>query len=96
MRLTTQEQKGIKHCVSEVFGKKTRVYLFGSRVDDHKKGGDIDLLIESDNTEAQFEKKVKLLGLLHDFLGEQKIDIVIAYDKTRLVEQEARKTGILL
>jgi len=29
-------------------------------------------------------------------LGEQKIDIVVASDPSRLVEQEARRTGVVL
>jgi len=31
------------------FGNNIRLYLFGSRVDDQKRGGDIDLFIETQN-----------------------------------------------
>ena len=52
-----------------------KIYLFGSRVDDTKKGGDIDLLIVSDKL-----KKRDLRLLRIDFFkqfGEQKMDIIL-------------------
>nr|MBL0721603.1 nucleotidyltransferase domain-containing protein [Sulfurovaceae bacterium] len=47
MRLMTQEKNAIIESFQEVF-KSGKIYLFGSRVDDSKKGGDIDLYIQSD------------------------------------------------
>jgi len=44
MRLTNLEQKSIKETFSEIF-KTGKIYLFGSRTDDNKRGGDIDLYI---------------------------------------------------
>ena len=96
MRLTVNEIKHIKQCVSQFFGDGSRVFLFGSRVDDAKKGGDIDLYIEPKHLSNEFEQKITLLTALQLVLGDQKIDIVIAKDPTRLVEQEAKKKGVLL
>ena len=48
MRLTKQQTQLITHTVSRLAGTGAAVYLFGSRLDDQAKGGDIDLLIESD------------------------------------------------
>ena len=42
MRLSISEIKIIKSVASEVWGAKTKIYLFGSRTDDSKKGVDID------------------------------------------------------
>ena len=96
MRLTPEEINHIKHNVNEVFGEKTRVFLFGSRVDDIKKGGDIDLLIEPADIQDEFMQATQLSVKLKLVLGDQKIDIVVARDPSRLFEQEARRTGVLL
>ena len=48
MRLTTEQVALITHTVTHLTDTGTIVYLFGSRLNDHAKGGDIDLLIESD------------------------------------------------
>ena len=73
-----------------------KVYLFGSRVDDRKKGGDIDLYFVLSNFDNLFEKKLKFLSRVKRELGEQKIDIVFNTDKSRLIEQEAKRWGIEL
>lgn len=44
MRLTGQQRTIIRATVAETFGAGADVWLFGSRVDDNKRGGDIDLL----------------------------------------------------
>lgn len=44
MRLKTSEVNIIQNCFIKVF-QHGALYLFGSRVDDNKKGGDIDLYI---------------------------------------------------
>ncbi len=96
MRLTQEEINHIKRYVSEVFGVKSRVFLFGSRVDDAKKGGDIDLLIEPVEAQDECMQATQLSVKLKLALGDQKIDIVVARDPNRLIELEARRTGVLL
>lgn len=96
MRLTPEERTQIKHHVGSVFGTESRVFLFGSRVDDSKKGGDIDLFIEPQHIANSFEQEIRLLSKLQLALGDQKIDIILARDPNRLIEQEARSKGRLL
>lgn len=96
MRLTEAEIAHIKHNVAEVFGVNARVFLFGSRVDDYKKGGDIDLFIEPEFFQDEFMQATELSVKLKLAMGDQKIDIIVARDPNRLIEQEARRTGILL
>lgn len=83
----------------QYFDENAEVYLFGSRVDDCKKGGDIDLyiILKHKNTAEQiFEKKIKFLVALERLIGDQKVDVVIAADKSRPIEKEAMRTGIKL
>ncbi len=98
MRLTQQEIQIIKSSVHEVMGENTNVWLFGSRVDDSKRGGDIDWFIEADlyDPTEKVLKTAQLWAKLQLRLGEQRIDIVLAAanpDEQKLIEQVARKTG---
>ena len=95
MRLSREYSNAIKNSAVDIFGKNVKVYLFGSRVEDGKKGGDIDLFIEPIEREDLVSKKMKYLARLNVLLGEQKIDLVIAKDKSRPIEIIARK-GVLL
>jgi len=96
MRLTEYEINSIKKAFKEIF-ESGNIYLFGSRVDDTKRGGDIDLyLVPSKKFDDERERKIKFLIRLDDYIGEQKIDVIMAKDKNRLIEQEALKYGIKL
>jgi len=95
MRLTAFEVNAIKQSAEEVFGSKAEVMLFGSRVDDTKKGGDIDLYIKA-QTGNDLAHKIKFLVSLEQKIGEQKIDVILAVDKNRPIEQQAINTGVLL
>ena len=95
MRLNQQYISVIKQSFQDVF-QNGEVYLFGSRVDDSKKGGDIDLYLIVSQKVNLFRKKLKFLSKIKKILGEQKIDVVFNIDKNRLVEKEAIKWGIKL
>ncbi len=74
MRLSTHEVDSIKLAVRRSL-PEARLFLFGSRTNDTKRGGDIDLLIL--NSVAVDRKVVRAIKLaLNDSIGEQKIDIV--------------------
>lgn len=93
MRLTDKEIEIIKSQTFKIFGE-SQIYLFGSRVDDDKKGGDIDLFIIPKNKKDSFQKKLLLKARLEDRLFKP-VDIVVAKDKDRPIEKEARK-GVLI
>lgn len=96
MRLNSFEQEMIKKAFIETF-ESGKIYLFGSRVDDSKRGGDIDLyLVPSQKFDDEREKKISFLLKLDNYIGEQKIDVILAKDKSRLIEQEALKYGVEL
>lgn len=95
MKLLPHYQETIKKYFKEFF-EKGEVYLFGSRVDDNKKGGDIDLYFVLEEHSNLFEKKLKFLARVKREIGEQKIDIVFNTDSSRLIEKEAIQWGIKL
>lgn len=94
MRLSPAYRNSIKTAAHKIFGENTQVFLFGSRVDDTKKGGDIDLFIVTDNKNDLFQKKILFLAKLKSLLEEQKIDVVFNEDSTRLIEQEIKKWAV--
>ena len=47
MRLNSKEIQSIVRIAKEIYGEDVSVYLFGSRTDDTKRGGDIDLFIRT-------------------------------------------------
>lgn len=98
MRLTKYEIDMIKKAFKETF-EDGKIYLFGSRVDDGKRGGDIDLYIDLPyklSIKKELDKKTEFKLKLYDLIGEQKIDIIISKDKNRSIEKEIKKTGVEL
>ncbi len=95
MRLTEKEVKIIKKSVFALFGKR-KIVLFGSRVDDKKRGGDIDLCIEMDKR-VLLKDKLKLLVLLEKEGIERKVDIIFKYpDSKENIFQTIDKIGVVL
>ena len=45
MRLQSKEIQTIIQIAKDIYGETVQVYLFGSRLNDEKRGGDIDLLV---------------------------------------------------
>lgn len=96
MRLSGEDRQNIKRCAAETFGADVRVYLFGSRADDSKAGGDIDLYVVPAERDGLFTKRLDFLARLLASMEEQRIDVVVAKDEARLIEREAMQTGVLL
>ena len=88
MRLDNNEKKALKYALKDFEGK---VYIFGSRADDNKKGGDIDILIFPKKNTGYFDLKIQIQK---DFFlkCEQKLDVII-YDKHDLFCKEVLKNA---
>jgi len=72
MRLTNFEATTIKKVFTEIFGEG-KIYLFGSRIDDSKRGGDIDLyLCPKNEFEDIREKKIEFLIRLDECKASKK------------------------
>lgn len=79
MRLTQEQQQQISRILKQHFGAKSRIWLFGSRVDDAARGGDIDLYIEPEVQDPTgiVNGRINAMVDMHLSLGDQKIDLVI-------------------
>ena len=99
MRLTQYQVENIRRVARRLLGEDVRVTVFGSRALDSKKGGDIDLLFETDAAlPNRAEALCRLHGALTLALGERKIDIILKDASTPAapVFEIARRTGALL
>lgn len=75
MRLSIEDRNTIKKIISNYIDD-SKIYLFGSRTDDTKKGGDIDIYVETNHNltlkdEIKILTKLELNGIL------RKVDLVI-------------------
>jgi len=101
VRISETQRQCIKEAVERQFGADARVLLFGSRVDDTARGGDIDLLVETnrmvpDSIEA-VAAKLRAISEIQRRIGDRKIDMVIAGPTSQLeVVRQGREHGVLL
>jgi len=98
MRLTKDQLFHIRQEVPSFFGVGSHVWLFGSRVDDQQRGGDIDLYIEPEIQGASqlVDAKLSFLLKMHRILGDQKIDVVLNRGKSGVslpIYKIAKDTG---
>lgn len=97
MRLTTEQVQFIKATITRHFGQEARVWLFGSRVDDARRGGDIDLYVEAPAALADlFMQRIRCLGELKEGLP-YPVDLVLAdTSRSRAIDRIAKAQGVLL
>ena len=75
MRISEIEKTTIVNAILEK-DKNAQIFLFGSRTDDFKKGGDIDILVQSD--EIGLLEIVKIKSIIFKNIPEQKIDLLVS------------------
>ncbi|MEE2000894.1 nucleotidyltransferase domain-containing protein [Alkalimonas sp. MEB108] len=79
MRLTTEQIKHIKSVVADELGEKATVTLFGSRQQNEKRGGDIDLLVSSTMViEQPALIAARLEAKIMQRIGLQKVDVLLS------------------
>lgn len=99
MRLTDEQRIVIKQSVARIIGADSKVWLFGSRADDTKLGGDIDLLIETPHAlSGKATLLCRLEGALVMGLGDRKIDVLLNDRSTSAppIYRLAKENGVLL
>ena len=88
MRFDKQEKEALKYALRDFVGK---VFLFGSRVDDSKKGGDIDIMVIPEKVASALRLS---LDIQKRFFSrcEQKLDVIV-YEKENPFCREVLKNG---
>lgn len=96
MRLSESERRIIREACLRHFCTEPR--LFGSRLDDARRGGDIDLVVRTDLPPAEAaRRRLDLLADLWRQLGERKIDVVFDDGITASsIVARARREGVPL
>ncbi|MHB1591077.1 MAG: nucleotidyltransferase domain-containing protein [Sulfuricella sp.] len=100
MRLQPKEVDAIVQAAREAFAPGTEVFLFGSRLQDAARGGDIDLLVETPEAMSSAElvqRRTRFISRIYRALDEQRIDVVIAtqgQQDSRAVVAMAKRDGL--
>jgi len=95
MRLSQSQVEFFKKLSLDIFDS-TNIYLFGSRVDDTLKGGDIDIYIQTDKKQDILKSKIIFLREFDKKFGEQKVDLIIDNKTVQKEIFEIAKKGIRL
>jgi predicted nucleotidyltransferase len=99
MRLSPDQARTIVAATKELAGPDARVRLFGSRLDDLARGGDIDLLVECPRVVARpVWLAAQITARLQRRLGDRRIDVLVIDPATELepVHRVAQAEGVLL
>jgi predicted nucleotidyltransferase len=91
MRISEFEKLAIIEAVENI-DPTAQIWLFGSRTDDSKKGGDIDIAILSEKIDVMEE--IEIRQKICDKIGEQKIDIAVSKDGSEAIFKLAVAKGI--
>lgn len=99
MRLTPSVITTIRQTVDDLAGKSCSVRLFGSRLDDTAKGGDVDLLLELPQTPSNPALlAAQVAGRISRAMHGRKVDVLIAAPglKSLPIHAVAQREGVLL
>ena len=100
MRLSSSQIEAIKQETEHFFGAKAEVWLFGSRVDDTAKGGDVDLYVRAVSSDADelADARFAFLARLKRRMGDRKIDLVLQREGGDVlpIYELARQQGVRL
>lgn len=78
MRLTVTQISAIRSSAAQLAGDAARVWLFGSRVRDDARGGDVDLLLELDDAVAEpAQLSARMAALVSRAMYGRKVDVLI-------------------
>lgn len=79
MRLTDEQIEAIRQSARQIGGELARVRVFGSRLDDSARGGDLDLMLElPDSVDNPALMAAQLAARASRALHGRKVDVLIS------------------
>ena len=99
MRLNPLQIRSIREIAAEYAGKGARIRVFGSRVDDAARGGDLDLMIELDDAVANpVLLAARIAARVSRSLHGRKVDVLISAPNLRRlpIHDVAFREGVLI
>lgn len=99
MRLSATHRLALKSHFAQMLGADCEVLLFGSRVDDAQRGGDVDLLVRSPRVLEQHAwLAARLASRAERLLGGRRVDVLLLDPSTVVqpVHAAALATGVAL
>ncbi len=95
MRLTPDQTQAIRQAIQRHMGKNARIWLFGSRVNDNRRGGDVDLYVEPE-TAPDLTTRLRCKGELADAL-DLNVDLIVQQpDRDLPIYRIAKRSGVPL
>lgn len=99
MRLTSEQIEMIRRTTRQVLGEGARVILFGSRVRDNLRGGDVDLMIEvSESVSEPAVLSARLATRISRAMNGRKVDVVLKAPNlmAQPIHKIAEESGVAL
>ena len=99
MRLTPSQIETICSTARQLLGTGVKVTLFGSRVDDNRKGGDVDLMVEvPEAIDDPALISARMASRVSRAMEGRKVDVVLKAPNLMLqpIHQIAQQTGVVL
>jgi predicted nucleotidyltransferase len=92
MRISADVAQQAVNLITTQFGDDVKIWLFGSRADDCKRGGDVDIFVESELKDVM--RKLRCKSALTE-LFDLKVDLIVGLgDKP--IHRIAKTTGVQL
>jgi predicted nucleotidyltransferase len=92
MRISEELARQATAIIARSYGESAKVWLFGSRANDAKRGGDVDLFVEANSPDLMAAMRCKAdLGDLFDL----DVDLIVG-DGSKPMHRLAKQTGVRL
>lgn len=96
MRLDAEQRRAIREAVTELAGPHARARVFGSRLDDEARGGDVDLLVElKEPAQEPAMLSARIAARVSRAMHGRKVDVLISAPnlQSHPIHEVARRTG---